>query len=118
MCQPFRRIDMNKMLIIAPLTVLVLSACVVTPADRVVVAPPLPVIVELDTEPYYHYRGYYYYYDNQYWRYSTSRSGPWVELPRSHYPKETRFKGHRHGRDRHDDDRDRRDYERDRYDRR
>lgn len=110
---------MHKILLIVSLTTLLLCGCVVTPADRVVVAPALPGYVELEVGyPYYHQHGYYYYYDNNYWRYSTSRSGPWTDLPRSHYPKETRFRGHRdrdHDRDR---DRDRRDYDRDRYDRR
>jgi hypothetical protein len=110
---------MHRMLIIVPLTALLLCGCVVTPADRVVVAPALPGYVELEIGyPYYHQHGYYYYYDNSRWLYSNSRSGPWMDLPRSHYPKETRFKGHRgrgHDRDR---DRDRRDYDHDRYDRR
>ena len=90
---------MYRMLIVVPLTALLLSACVVSPAPHdhgMVVAPALPVIVELDVEPYYYQSGYHYYYDNNNWRYSKSRSGPWTDLPRSHYPKETRFKG-RHG---------------------
>lgn len=114
---------MYRMLILAPLTALILSACVVAPADHphgVVVAPALPSVVVLEAEPYYFQHGYYYYYDNHHWRYSSSRSGPWTDLPRSHYPKETRFKGRGDGRGRghdHDHDRDRdRDY--DRYDRR
>lgn len=103
---------MYRMLILVPLTALLLSACVVTPVDRVVVAPALPVIVELDVEPYYYQHGYYYYYDSNHWRYSNSRSGPWAELPRSHYPKETKYKGRGDGRGRdkgHDHDHDRRD---------
>jgi hypothetical protein len=86
---------MYRLLIAAPLTALMLSACVVAPAGRhpgMIVAPPLPLIVELGVEPYYYQGGYYYYYDNNSWRYSNSRSGPWVDLPRSHYPRETRFK--------------------------
>lgn len=103
---------MNRMLIVAPLAALLLSvsACIVAPAHRgpgMVVAPALPMIVELDVEPYYYQGGYYYYYDNNLWRYSNSRSGPWTDLPRSHYPRETRFKG-RDGRGR-DQDHDRRD---------
>lgn len=104
---------MYRMLMVAPLTALLLSACVVAPVghrDGVVVAPALPLIVELDLEPYYYYGGFHYYYDNSRWRYSNSRSGPWMDLPRSHYPRETRFKGrpdHRRG-DRDHDRRDRR----------
>lgn len=107
----FRRIEMNKMLIVVPLMALLLNACVVTPAHRgpgMVVAPALPIIVELDVEPYYYQGGYYYFYDNDNWRYSNSRSGPWTDLPRSHYPKETRFKGHTGGRG-GNQDHDRRD---------
>jgi hypothetical protein len=102
---------MSRMLIIAPLTALLLSACVVGPAGHgpgMVVAPPLPLILQLDVEPYYFQHGYYYHYNNNSWRYSNSRSGPWADLPRSHYPKETRFKGRADGRG-GDQDRDRRD---------
>ncbi|OGV78061.1 MAG: hypothetical protein A3I83_08205 [Methylotenera sp. RIFCSPLOWO2_02_FULL_45_14] len=104
---------MYRMLIVVPLTALLLNACVVSPAGHgrghgMVVVPALPVIVELDVEPYYYQGGYYYFYDNDSWRYSQSRSGPWTDLPRSHYPKETKFKGRAGGRggnqdnDRHD----------------
>jgi hypothetical protein len=105
---------MKKMLIVMPLTALLLTACIVTPTHHdggIVVAPALPLVVELGTEPYYYQNGYYYYYNNARWSYSNSRSGPWVDLPRSHYPKETRFKRGDH------DDRGRgqdRDRERDR----
>ena len=102
---------MYRMLIVATLAALLLNACVVVPAGHgsgMVVAPALPPIVELGVEPYYFHGGYYYYYDNSSWRYSNSRSGPWADLPRSHYPKETRFKGRADGRG-GDQDRDRRD---------
>ncbi len=108
---------MYKMLIAAPLTALLLTACMVTPAHRgpgVVVAPALPVVVEIGVEPYYYQDGYHYHYDNNRWRYSNSRSGPWTDLPRSHYPKEVkrkkdgdhdRGKGKDRDRGRGDDDR-------------
>lgn len=117
-CHPFGRMQMYKKLAIASLAALVLSACVVTPprGAAVVVAPALPAIVEFDVEPYYFYRGYYYYYENARWRYSSSRSGPWVELPRSHYPREIRFKGRRE--DWRGDNRDRDDRRWDRDDQR
>jgi len=86
---------MFRMLIVAPLTALMLTACIVTPLDSgagMVMAPALPLVVELGVEPYYSHAGYHYYYNNDRWSYSTSRSGPWSTLPRSHYPKETRFK--------------------------
>lgn len=99
------------------LAALSLSACVVAPRGHggaVVVAPALPVVVELGVEPFYFYGGFHYFYDNSHWTYSRSRSGPWAELPRSHYPRETRFRGHD---DRRDDYRSRRDRD-DRDDRR
>ena len=107
------RMHMHKKFIVASLAALLVSACVVAPlgpGPSVVVAPPLPAIVEFDVEPYYYYRGYYY-YENSRWRYANSRSGPWVELPRDHYPREIRYKGRRDGW-RGDDERDRR-FERD-----
>jgi hypothetical protein len=63
------------------------------PAQRAgvtIVVPALPLIVELGTEPYYYQQGYHYYYNNQRWSYSQSRTGPWMDLPQSHYPKEIR----------------------------
>jgi hypothetical protein len=112
---------MNRMLIAAPFMALVLSGCVVAPAEYgsgVVMAPALPVVVELGADPYYYQSGYYYHYNNGNWRYSTSRSGTWADLPRNHYPRETRFKGRddrrgdRDGDGRRDQDNDRRDNDR------
>lgn len=102
---------MYRKLVVAPLAALVLSACVVGPAGYgpgVTVAPALPLVVELDVEPYYYQSGYYYFYDNNRWRYGRSRSGPWADLPQSHYPRETRFRGRgdRRGGDRDWDRRD------------
>lgn len=108
---------MYRMLVVVPLTALLLTACVVTPAHRdhhLVVAPALPVVVEIGPEPYYYYQGYHYYYYNDRWSYSNSRSGPWLDLPRSHYPKDVRHRDRDGRRDR--DDRRDRDY--DRHDRR
>jgi hypothetical protein len=93
-----------------------LTACIVTPGPYgSVTVSPLPAIVELDADPYYYQSGYYYNYQNNYWRYSKSRSGPWTDLPKSHWPKEVRHKNRGDGRD-GDHDRDR-DY-RPEYDRR
>lgn len=108
---------MYKMLLVAPLMALLLSACLIAPAGRGsarVVAPPLPLIVELDVEPYFYQSGYYYYYDNNRWRYSNSRSGPWADLPRSHYPKRTKFKSRDDRGNRDNDDNGRDDDRRDR----
>lgn len=110
---------MNRMLIAAPFIALVLNGCAVTPAGNynasVVVAPTLPLVVELGTDPYYYHSGYYYHYDNNSWRYSTSRTGTWTALPRDRYPKETRYSGRddRRGDQRSDG---RRDQENDRRD--
>lgn len=92
---------MLKMLIIVPLTALLLTACVVTPAHqgRLVVAPALPLIVEIGADPYYYQSGYYYHYNNDRWSYSNARSGPWSDLPRSHYPREIRYKDRAQDRD-------------------
>ncbi len=88
---------------------LLLSACVVAPQhdrgrdrDYYVVAPALPVIVELGVEPYYFHSGFYYYYQERdhRWSYSRDRAGPWNELPRDRYPREIRYKGRNHDRDR------------------
>ncbi len=87
---------MKRILLAVLLAVFLIVGCVVAPGPRgsgVVLVPPLPTIVVLEEEPYYYHSGYYYYYQNDRWSYSNSRSGPWVELPRGHYPKEVRFKG-------------------------
>jgi len=106
---------MHRMLYVALLATLLLPGCVVAPADRGsawVVAPALPVVVELGVEPYYYHDGFYYYYNNQRWSYSHEKTGPWRELPRDRYPREIRYKD-RDGRDRDHDGGDRnrdRDY--------
>lgn len=94
-----------------------LTSCVMVPAgrghhpNRVMIAPILPPLVILDTEPYYYYSDFYYYYTNDRWYYSKSRKGPWNDLPRDRYPKRVRYKGkdrrwdddRRHDDRRHDD---------------
>ncbi len=106
---------MHRMPIAALLAALLLSACYVAPAHRgpdYVVAPALPVIVELGVEPYYHHSGFYYYYHDHNWSYSHAKTGPWKRLPRDRYPREIRYKdrdGRNWDRDRdRDSDRDRR----------
>jgi hypothetical protein len=124
------------MLYAALLAAPLLTACYVTPEHRspsydrspdydygYVVAPALPVVVELGVEPYYYHNGFYYYYtSDRRWSYSNARTGPWRVLPPDRHPREIRFKG-RDGRYRdyqdwdrereHDHDRDR-DWDRDR----
>jgi len=87
---------MKSILLAVLLGVFLFVGCAVVPGPRgsgVVVVPALPSIVVLESEPYYVHGGYHYYYQNDRWSYSSSRNGPWVELPRDRYPKETRFKG-------------------------
>lgn len=102
---------MDKRLFAPLLATLLLPACVVAPAHGpdYVVAPALPVIVELDVVPYY-YGGYYYYYHHRdrSWSYARSRNGPWKVLPPDRYPREIRYKERERERER-ERDRDRRD---------
>ena len=89
------KMKMYRMLYVAILTAPLLTACVVAPTGRgseYVVAPALPLIVELGAEPYYYHSGYYYYYHNDLWSYSNARTGPWRDLPRDRYPREVRHK--------------------------
>ena len=97
---------MNRICLAVLLGVFLFVGCVVGPGHRgsgVVVVPALPSIVVLETEPYYYHGGYHYFYQNDRWFYSNTRSGPWAELPRDRYPRETRFKGRGHERDGDDD---------------
>ncbi len=99
---------MKRLVLLALYASFILTACVITPAPvgyEAEVAPPLPPVVELGVEPYYFHSGFYYFYDNDRWRYSRARGGPWQELPRSHWPKEIRRGGggeHRGGEFRHE----------------
>lgn len=87
---------MKKLFPLAIVLVMLVAACAVVPVGRhgsLTLVPLLPPLVVLDSEPYYSHGGYYYHYRNDAWYYSKSRSGPWDDLPRDHYPKETRFRG-------------------------
>ena len=86
------------------------AACIMTAGPhgaRVAIAPPLPVVVELDS-PYYVHSGFHYYYNNDRWYYSQKQGGPWTDLPRDRYPREVKYrgksydkgKGWKHGQDR------------------
>ena len=85
-----------SMVLVALFAAFMVAACVVTPGPGgygVEVAPALPAVIELDVaEPYYYQSGFYYFYQGDRWHYSRSRSGPWTELPRSHWPKEIRHR--------------------------
>ena len=91
-----------SLVLVALFSAVTFTACIVSPGPPdygVEVAPPLPAVVEIGVEPYYYQSGYHYFYQNDRWHYSKSRSGPWTELPRSHWPKEIR-RGGREERDR------------------
>ena len=86
---------MKKVFLALIFAMFICVACVVAPGPpgpEVAIAPPLPLTVEL-VDPYYVYGGFHYYYNNDRWYYSKSSGGPWVDLPRGHYPREVRFKG-------------------------
>ncbi len=94
---------MKRAVVLSFFIAVLLSACVVVPRGRhrgALLVPVLPPLVVLGAEPYYSHGGYYYHYQNNIWYYSKSRSGPWLDLPRDHYPNEVRFR---------DRDRERRD---------
>ncbi|MDD2580856.1 MAG: hypothetical protein PHR66_02570 [Desulfuromonadaceae bacterium] len=92
-----------RLVFVVLFAVFMLTACLVSPGPGgygVVVAPPLPAIVEFSTEPYYYQSGYHYFYQNNNWQYSRDRNGPRMELPRDRWPKEIRYKGRGdHGRE-------------------
>ena len=92
---------MKRILLAVLLAAILLAACAVRTGYRgeAVIVPALPSIVVLEEEPYYVHGGYHYHYQNNIWLYSTSRSGPWRELPRDRWPKEVKFKGKERGRD-------------------
>lgn len=87
---------MHRIRYAVALATLLLGACVVAPAPGYVVAPALPVVVELGVEPYYYHGGFYYYYHDDRWSYAQDRGGPWRDLPRDRYPREVRLRDH-HG---------------------
>ena len=92
----------NGMMLAGMLSTVMLTGCLVTSrhhGEEVYMAPPLPAIVVLETEPYYVQGGYHYHYRDNGWYYSRSRSGPWNSLPRDRYPRETRYQRGNSGRD-------------------
>ena len=70
------------------------AGCLMVPGPRggVSIVPILPPVVVLGPEPYYVQGEYYYYYRDNGWYYSRSRGGPWLNLPRDHYPREVRYR--------------------------
>jgi hypothetical protein len=86
---------MNRKALLPLLSLLLLSACLVAPnrGGGLSIIPILPTVVELDADNYYAQGGYHYFYNDDRWYYSTSRDGARSELPRSHWPHETRRRG-------------------------
>ncbi len=84
-----------KVVVLATST-MVLLGCMVSPRPRsgYDIIPILPVHVELDDDSHYSQDGYHYYYTNDRWYYAETRNGHRKELPRSHWPKETKRRGH------------------------
>lgn len=99
---------MHKFIMVPLIALTLLTSCLVVQDghrhnhDGVILVPVLPNVVVLSPEPYYFYNGYHYHYRENRWYYSRSRSGPWSDLPRDHYPKEVRFK--KRGHDKYDDE--------------
>ncbi|MFZ1377350.1 MAG: hypothetical protein WAS25_12225 [Geothrix sp.] len=87
---------MNGKVIVPVFSLLLLAGCVVAPAPGggLQVIPILPTLVEVDYDNHYEHGGYHYFYTDDRWYYSSSRSGRRSELPRSHWPKETRRRDH------------------------
>ena len=83
---------MKKLLLLVPILLLLDSGCLVEPrrGGGLEVIPALPAVVEVGPDAYYAYGGYHYFYDQDRWYYATSREGPRRELPRTHWPRETR----------------------------
>ena len=83
-------------LLTATLAASLLTGCLFTASPGHVgltVVPALPVVVELQDDPYFYHGGYFYYYQGDQWSYATRRSGPWSSLPRDRYPREVRYTG-------------------------
>lgn len=95
---------MKNRVIVLLSSVVILTACMVrsTPRGGLEIIPILPTVVEIDDDSYYEHNGYHYFYTNERWYYSNSRNGRRSELPRDHWPRETRHRGRDHrGEDRH-----------------
>jgi hypothetical protein len=93
-----RNHPMNMKILGLLASLLILSGCMVTarPGGGISVVPILPAVVELGDDSYYAQGGYHYYYTNDRWFYSNTRGGERMELPRSHWPRETHYRNGRH----------------------
>lgn len=86
---------MKTKLVVLMFSAFLFSACIVAPrrGGGVEVIPILPAVVDLDGDGYYAHGGYHYFYTDERWYYSNSRDGNRSELPRSHWPRETHYRG-------------------------
>ncbi|WP_291271825.1 hypothetical protein [Geothrix sp.] len=86
---------MSNHVLVPAFSLLVLTGCMVAPRQGggLEIVPILPVVVEVDSDNYYAQGGYHYFYTSDRWYYASSRNGERRELPRSHWPKETRHRG-------------------------
>lgn len=86
---------MKSKVVLLMSSVFILTACMVrsTPSGGLEIIPILPTVVEIDDDSYYQHNGYHYFYTNERWYYSNERDGRRTELPRSHWPRETRHRG-------------------------
>lgn len=93
---------MKSRVVVLMSSVFILTACLVrsTPGGGMEVIPILPTVVEIGDDNYYEHNGYHYFYSNDRWYYSDRRDGNRRELPRDHWPRETRHRSNRGG-DRH-----------------
>jgi len=89
---------MNMKLLLLSSSIAVLTACMVAPraGGGLEIVPILPAVVEIDDGAYYTQGGYHYFYTGDRWFYSSTRDGERRELPRSHWPRETRRRGGDH----------------------
>jgi|SRR5271157_888626 hypothetical protein len=112
---------MKKTMLVALISAFLAAGCAVGfvgshRGGSMVIVPALPETVEVDADQYYYQNGYYYRYQGNVWVYSQSRQGPWSDLPRTHYPKQVRSKGHDDQGNRDQDKRDQGNRDQDKHD--
>ena len=90
--------SLSRLVLISLFVVFMLTACIVPSRHGgvdVLLPPPLPMVIDLGPDRYYHQNGYNYYYQGDRWQYSKDRDGSRSDLPRSHWPREIRQRGDR-----------------------
>lgn len=88
---------MNPRMLLPLLATTLLTGCLVAPNayGGLSVIPVLPFRVEIGDDGHYAHGGYRYRYVRDCWYVAPTRGGAWVELPRSHWPREIRRRGGR-----------------------